>query len=629
MHAARERLPASASARVPPSPSAVSFSRSGDFAEREADRLADAAFRHPAFRDTTLDAADSGLGSRERAGFERALGFDFSRVRLFADRDADRSAREAGALAFTVGDRIFWGARVRPGSARGRRILAHELAHIAAGHTAASPHTAFRLEAPTATLPTEEQQQAVQDILNPKAPKDEPETEDAQRYINEITPIGDKLREERLDQAKNLAGEGVSMSEKDLTDVALIAEEEVRRVAPSRATEARVALNRIRYIPTDPGTKPSAGEAKLTEDELKSLDLGAVRIALATSSAAQEKMTKYNVKPSGDLHTRALRAIVNKAPKKWRTIALGFRGWNLARATMVQRRILPEQSESAEQTRGRGRWLNLGTAIHEILHAITHRWFSEAVRELSRPDLTVEGFTEFFTRPIYAALVSRARDDGVLRGRIQGRADLGLTPPPREAYEDFFKAVTKIHHHLGENLQNMREAYLNGRVEFIGLGPWNMMARGLTLAGANVIGAAFLVQAGLGASRTGRRLTRLSYGRLVFGYSGGTRLDLREDGVRYLVEGQRISVGPETTLTLRHSHLYLSGDALLEGSGATGGPSTPGLEPVLRLDAGARLGWLHVGPDYTVLIPITVQDAAQRVTRTYHSLGVSFVVGIW
>ena len=89
----------------------------------------------------------------------------------------------------------------------------------------------------------------------------------------------------------------------------------------------------------------------------------------------------------------------------------------------------------------------------------------------------------------------------------------------------------------------------------------------------------------------------MSYGYLLWGHSGAVQLDLRGGaGLTYVSEGQRVGIGPEVSLTLRGGHLYLSGAARLQGSvGVSGsGLERPGLDTVLRLDAGAQIGALLI-----------------------------------
>ena len=71
------------------------------------------------------------LDAEARAFFEPRFGHDFSRVRVHADAAAGQSARDVSALAYTVGRDIVFGAgRYAPGTHEGRRLLAHELAHV-------------------------------------------------------------------------------------------------------------------------------------------------------------------------------------------------------------------------------------------------------------------------------------------------------------------------------------------------------------------------------------------------------------------------------------------------------------------------------------------------------------------
>ncbi|MEU6797678.1 DUF4157 domain-containing protein [Nonomuraea wenchangensis] len=63
--------------------------------------------------------------------FARAFGRDFSGVRLHTDSAAAQVARAFGAHAVTVGRQILFGAGAyRPDTPGGRRLLAHELAHV-------------------------------------------------------------------------------------------------------------------------------------------------------------------------------------------------------------------------------------------------------------------------------------------------------------------------------------------------------------------------------------------------------------------------------------------------------------------------------------------------------------------
>ena len=71
------------------------------------------------------------LSDELRAYFEPRFGRDFSAVRVHRDGNADRLAGDLGARAFTAGaDVVFRGGAYRPQSREGRRLFAHELAHV-------------------------------------------------------------------------------------------------------------------------------------------------------------------------------------------------------------------------------------------------------------------------------------------------------------------------------------------------------------------------------------------------------------------------------------------------------------------------------------------------------------------
>jgi hypothetical protein len=78
-----------------------------------------------------IGAAGRPMDGSSRSFFESRFGYDFGSVRVHTGAEAARSAREIGARAYTVGSNIVVGAG-QPGisSAAGRRLIAHELAHV-------------------------------------------------------------------------------------------------------------------------------------------------------------------------------------------------------------------------------------------------------------------------------------------------------------------------------------------------------------------------------------------------------------------------------------------------------------------------------------------------------------------
>jgi hypothetical protein len=66
-----------------------------------------------------------------RTFFESRFGYDFSQVRIHADSRAGETAKTIQAKAFTVGSDIaFAPGQYSPQTIEGRRLLAHELAHV-------------------------------------------------------------------------------------------------------------------------------------------------------------------------------------------------------------------------------------------------------------------------------------------------------------------------------------------------------------------------------------------------------------------------------------------------------------------------------------------------------------------
>jgi Domain of unknown function (DUF4157) len=98
----------------------------------------------------TLRSRGQLLDADTRAYFEPRYGHDFSRVRVHADQQASEAARAVDAAAYTVGSQIgFAEGRYQPGTAAGRRLLAHELAHVAQQRNASFPRTHIEVGEPS------------------------------------------------------------------------------------------------------------------------------------------------------------------------------------------------------------------------------------------------------------------------------------------------------------------------------------------------------------------------------------------------------------------------------------------------------------------------------------------------
>ncbi len=117
-------------------------SRANDRHEQEAERVA-------------LRAISGSSAWDVHAAVGRQLGADLSVVRIHTDTDAAGMSRDVSAKAFTVGEHIYFGAgEFAPQSDSGRRLLAHELVHVAQQRRGGTPliqrDPQARVEPPTA-----------------------------------------------------------------------------------------------------------------------------------------------------------------------------------------------------------------------------------------------------------------------------------------------------------------------------------------------------------------------------------------------------------------------------------------------------------------------------------------------
>src|SRR4051812_13026167 len=148
-----------------PASTALEFQQTGTVAVRLKERIVRATLQRAAARDNfpmrmpstahlavheTLRSRGQLLDADTRAYFEPRYGHDFSRVRVHADAQASETARAMDAAAYTVGSQIaFAQGRYQPGTAAGRRLLAHELAHVAQQRNASVPGTLLEVGKPS------------------------------------------------------------------------------------------------------------------------------------------------------------------------------------------------------------------------------------------------------------------------------------------------------------------------------------------------------------------------------------------------------------------------------------------------------------------------------------------------
>lgn len=99
--------------------------------QRYADPATKGADIAPASVGMVLSGTGRSLEPALRQDMEQRFSHDFSQVRVHSGGAAEQSARDVNANAYTVGqDIVFGGGRFAPEMQEGRRLLAHELAHV-------------------------------------------------------------------------------------------------------------------------------------------------------------------------------------------------------------------------------------------------------------------------------------------------------------------------------------------------------------------------------------------------------------------------------------------------------------------------------------------------------------------
>ena len=95
------------------------------------------------------------LDAVTRGYFEPRFGHDFARVRVHVDARAAESARAVNALAYAVGEHlVFNNGQYRPDSSDGRKLLAHELAHVVQQSAAPQQNAVVRRQGSGSGSPT-------------------------------------------------------------------------------------------------------------------------------------------------------------------------------------------------------------------------------------------------------------------------------------------------------------------------------------------------------------------------------------------------------------------------------------------------------------------------------------------
>ena len=332
-------------------------------------------------------------------------------------------------------------------------------------------------------------------------------------------------------------------------------------------------------------------------------------------------------------------AIFSAKQNELRTIVMFQSSFESGGEAFIQEKIRPESGESASDTMIRGRWEALGTIIHEMLHAVAHEQFSDAVSNVENTNIGVEGFAEYFARIVHNDIRARAANDAALRASVEGVTtqtfDSGRAPERTGGtYQPYVDSVVQIRDYIAGNEESLRVAYFMGRVEYIGLGGWNAAEadrRDRLRYPANSLGAAALL------TLDSRGLFTVDYTRIVVGRGRPFQFGLgaeiyyltpgerRDEGGATVPESGRLGVGGRAMLQYQWPNFYIRGAV---GVGASTGFDRP-FEQSVRLDvipgveAGFRIGWARIGAGTQILFPITGGPVAERTIRAGALLGVS------
>jgi hypothetical protein len=630
----------------------------------------------PAIVHDVLRSPGQPLERNTQEFMESRFGEDFSSVRIHDNSRAAESARQVAASAFAVGSNIVFGeSQYAPRSRKGQQLLAHELVHtlqqpatsaqtleigatdsfaeieadrIAGNivnqiHDQSSPIDQTRAVGTNmlrrtpddlvqqAHYPTAAERGQVQTILNPAqqqaATRGEavPPVTDPEGFESEMARAMNSRIDMSLSGAQQRQSSSVILSESEIGNLADIAQPAVesfyRRYIQSSAQSPTAQQPHTAYqlrqnthtVPTDQSEQTDnvardwvASRMRLQGELLR-------RYSVLSGENARDNQLFLQVRDHiFDQRTADLRIIVRFQP--------GYEN-SRKREVFIQTHVAPNSpTQDPQDTRRNGRWEALRTLIHEMLHALVHENFRSGVSNLENLGIAVEGFAEYFARPVYENLVQRAQNQDELRASIQGTPGPFHQPPGAQSggYQNYVDAVENIKNILGGNEENLKVAYFLGYLEYLGLSGWNEATSANRNFPGNTLGAAVLITNG----GTG---FRVDYGRVIFGRGGNFQLHLG-GSINYLAQGERLGLGGTLSGQYSWPDFYIRGGLTAGSSASTSQP----LSESIRLDLipgvglGARIGVVRVGADVNLLIPVVSGPVSDRVVRVTGVLGASF-----
>jgi hypothetical protein len=172
-------------------------------------------------RISSLGSGGEPLAETVRAFYEPRFGRDFGGVRVHRGPQAAEAARAVNARAYTAGSDIVFGANeYAPETSRGKRLLAHELTHVAQQEAAGNTAVQRQPDTESVGLPPEHPDNiaAIEEVEESLKPPREERADKQQELTETQRSSPDPEEEEALRAREKEIRERLSQVEKDLAD---------------------------------------------------------------------------------------------------------------------------------------------------------------------------------------------------------------------------------------------------------------------------------------------------------------------------------------------------------------------------------------------------------------------------
>ena len=612
------------------------------------------------------------LPPSSRNFFEQRFGHDFSRVRIHSDDRAAQSAKGIHAQAYTTGPHIVFGAgRYSPDTQAGQRLLAHELTHVI--QQGGGQQRVMRAPddlTEKAHYPTTEERGKVKEAFDPQqaaavasgSTTVDPVTE-PDKFRTEMKDCMDGYIGKVLPGAEERKASSVSLDLPMVQSMAEVAQKEVEKFykpylkAAVHSADEKKRLDKFKLKDEIHLVSEKHPEATLIACNWLSSrmadacgkKIGDFNVMASVAKAKDScfpatpgsTTTAPTTTPAGERDQTLFESvrddILSARKSDLETIVKFQSSFEAFGQSYIQDKIKPEKKDTGNMTMRRGRWQAFGTIIHEMLHAVAHEKFNEAIHGVENQGIGVEGFAEYFARIVYNDVRKRAEKDDALRTSIEGVTepfDIDLAPDRTGGtYDKYVAAVEQIKTDIAGNEESLRVAFFMGKVEYIGLGGWNEKDAEHHEAlrhPANTLGFGALLMDGP------RGLFTVNYARFVIGRGKQFQFGLGPQ-IYYLTQGEhkegdvtvpesgRLGVGGRAMAQYSWPNFYIRGSF---GAGASATFDQP-FEQSVRLDLipgaefGVRIGWARIGMGTQILIPVVGGPVGEKTVKAGGMLGVS------